>query len=73
MSIFTSDNATIVGVPLKGDTIQRDLFVDNVAGLKREIASGKAKSWMTDQEYNTANELYKIGGDVRGRTLTQKG
>ena len=69
LAIFTEGNATIVGVPIKGDSIQRDLFVDNVAGLRREIETGGAKKWISDKELEQARDLYKMGGDVRGKDL----
>ena len=43
---MTKFNATVVGIPEKGDTEQRDLLVDNLAGLGRELELNKCK-WMS--------------------------
>ena len=62
---MTKFNATVVGIPEKGDTEQRDLLVDNLAGLGRELELNKCK-WMSPLERKLAISLYQISSNNRG-------
>jgi len=44
-----------MGVPERPDTNQRDLLVDNLAGLRRQLEDG---SWTLDRA--AAGDLYKF-------------
>lgn len=56
---MTKNLATVVGVPAKGDAVQRDIFVDNLAGLGRELELQRCK-WMDADEKKLAKSLYAI-------------
>lgn len=62
---MTKFNATVVGVPVKGDAEQRDLLVDNLAGLAREMEVYGAK-WMTPTEKGLAVSLFQVTSNNRG-------
>lgn len=56
LALITKGRARLVGVPEKGDRVQRDLLVDNLAGLRREITAGK---WGEEK----ANKLFSMSSE----------
>ena len=55
--------ASVVGVPARSDRLPRDLFVDNLAGLGRELSNG---TWKGNQE---ARDVFRINRAVRLQDL----